>query len=300
MSSGMFIPTRHHKNMVRTIQSDYVTTSGGSTETVDNIQYAPLPSRRTISVVDNECLAHDVYKLTLRDSFIAHHAQPAQFVNLYAPDSTTILPRPFGVAEVHDDEFTLIFAVVGKGTQSFARLRAGDQVDTLGPLGLGFDIRKPAHYVLVSGGLGVPPLLCAAQALSVRDDVRVSAVLGYRDERFADDMMKHYVSDTHSIVNAEGTVITLLNRLEQEGVFSASDDEISALPMVILSCGPTPMMKAVAHWAADRNIDCQLSLEARMGCGYGTCVACVVDTEHGRLKVCNDGPVFTREQLGWR
>ena len=71
------------------------------------------------------------------------------------------------------------------------------------------------------------------------------------------------------------------------------------LKPVVLSCGPLPMMKAVAAWAAKRGIEAQLSLEQRMGCGYGTCVLCTVDTAEGRLKVCSDGPVFTREQLGW-
>ena len=107
--------------------------------------------------------------------------------------------------------------------------------------------------------------------------------------------MKEYISDVHSITNAEGTVITLLDELEKVKHFDFDDD----LPTVILSCGPLPMMKAVAHWAHERGVKCQLSLEARMGCGYGTCVACVVDTLEGRLKVCNDGPVFDANRLGW-
>lgn len=296
MSADMFISTRRHTNM-RTLHAEDISVSGTtqcSTDTDD--PYAPLPSRRTIEVVDNCMLTQNVYQLTLRDELIASTAEPAQFVNLYSPDPMCMLPRPFGVADVHGDTFTLIFAVVGKGTQAFAQLRANDTIDVLGPLGLSFDMSKKANYLLVSGGLGVPPLIRAAQALGEREDSHVTAVLGYRDVHFADEIMGKYVQDLQSISNDEGTVITLLNQLEADGKLPESSKDC---PTIILSCGPMPMMKAVAQWAGKRNISCQLSLEARMGCGYGTCVACVVDTVHGRLKVCNDGPVFLAEDLGW-
>ena len=87
-------------------------------------------------------------------------------------------------------------------------------------------------------------------------------------------------------------MVDLLNQIEDS-------INVDGLTTVILSCGPTPMMKAVASWAQSRGIGCQLSLEERMGCGYGTCVVCVVDTLEGRKKVCADGPVFTAEELGW-
>ena len=297
MSDGMFIPTRKaNGNAMITLREDAFDSSGSSSADESNsAKYSRLWGRRAVEVLNNEKLDEGVYRLTLRDSEIAKKATPAQFVNLYSPDPTAMLPRPFGVASVEGDTFTLIFAVIGKGTAEFAELKPGSTVDALGPLGLGFNIDAPAHYVLVSGGLGVPPIMCAAQALGERKDSSVTAVLGYRSKRFADDLMKEYISDVHSITNAEGTVITLLDELEQSHHFDFGDD----LPTVILSCGPLPMMKAVAHWAHERGVQCQLSLEARMGCGYGTCVACVVDTLEGRLKVCNDGPVFDANRLGW-
>lgn len=297
MSDGMFMHTRKAlESSIFTFRNNNADDIGGSSsKSSDDAKYSPLLARRAIEVIDNQKLDDGVYRLTLRDSAIAECALPAQFVNLYSPDSTTMLPRPFGVASVEGDTFTLIFAVVGVGTKAFSRLRAGDSVDVLGPLGIGYDISKSAHYILVSGGLGVPPLICASQALSKCENSTVSAILGYRDKRFADDLMKEYISDVHSITNSEGTVITLLNKLEEENHFNFNDN----LPIVILSCGPLAMMKAVSHWAHERSIECQLSLEARMGCGYGTCVACVVDTLEGRLKVCNEGPVFDSKRLGW-
>jgi len=251
-----------------------------------------FPGRRTVPVVDNRRLSDGIYRLTFRDSYIAGHAKPAQFVDLYSADPTRLMPRPFGVSEVEGDDVSLIFAVVGKGTEEFSRLAAGDTVDVMGPLGRGFDMKAAANYVLVAGGLGVPPLLFAAQKLALRDDATATAAFGYRDERFADELVAKYAERVESITNAQGNVVDLLDSIEDSLVNGE-------LPPVILSCGPMPMMRAVASWAVARDIPCQLSLEARMGCGYGTCYVCVVDTAEGRQKVCVAGPVFTPEQLGW-
>ena len=251
-----------------------------------------FPGRRNADVIASDRLTSGVYRLTFRDAYIAGHARPAQFVTLYSANSTRLMPRPLGVCSTSGDEVSVVYAVVGEGTEEFSHLSAGDGVDVMGPLGRPYDLRASAHYVLVGGGLGVPPLVYAAQHLSQRDDVAVTSVFGYRDERFADDLVAPFVTRTESITNAEGNVITLLDRLED------SLDDVG-LPTVILSCGPTPMMRAVANWARPRGIATQFSLESRMGCGYGTCVVCAVDTVEGRLKVCSDGPVFTAEKLGW-
>lgn len=266
-----------------------------NTETVERQAAAAgrKPGRRTDEVISASVLSEGVYELVIRDHYVAQTVCPAQFVNLYPSDAMMALPRPFGVANVEDDDVTLIYQIVGAGTQEFSRLRAGDTVDVLGPLGKPFDFSAWANYVLVGGGLGIPPLLYAAQTLAGGcEAARITSVFGYRDAHFADQLVEPYAEFTHSISNKDGNVIDLLNSIE--GELKASEE----LP-VILCCGPTPMMKAVAAWASVRGIPAQFSLEARMGCGYGACVACVVDTPNGRLKVCKDGPVFTTEQLGW-
>lgn len=162
----------------------------------------------------------------------------------------------------------------------------------LGPLGTPFNLDEAADYVLVGGGLGIPPLLEAAQSLRDEADSRAIAVFGYRDEHFADIYAAKYADEVHSIDESEGNVLTLLERL-----WPALEE--SGRKTIILSCGPTPMMRAVATWASKRGVDAQLSMEQRMGCGYGTCVACTIDTRAGREKVCEAGPVFTAHQLGW-
>ncbi|MCH9277046.1 dihydroorotate dehydrogenase electron transfer subunit [Bifidobacterium amazonense] len=253
-----------------------------------------FPGRHTVEITEVTKLTEGVYRLTFRDAYVAKHARPAQFVNLFSHDPMKLLPRPFGVSEVDGDLVSVIFAVVGKGTDEFSRLAAGDTIDVLGPLGRPFNTKTAAHYILVGGGLGVPPLIYTAQYLQSNADARTTAVFGYRNDHFADQYVSRYADATVSIDESEGNVITLLDRLEAAGELTRD-----GLAPVILSCGPLPMMKAVAQWASKRGIPSQLSMEQRMGCGYGTCVVCVVDTVDGRKKVCSDGPVFTAEQLGW-
>ena len=214
-----------------------------------------FPPRHNVEITQVAELTDRVMRLTFRDPFIVSHAKPAQFVNLFT----------------HDD-FMLM----------------------LGPLGRGFNLKEDANYILVGGGLGVPPLIYAAQRLAEHDASFSTAVFGYRNDHFAEEYVSRYADWSWSIDDAEGNVVDLLNKLEQDDDLKAYDRK-----PIILSCGPLPMMKAVAAWAAERDIPAQLSMEQRMGCGYGTCVLCTIDTVDGRLKVCSDGPVFTREQLGW-
>ena len=256
------------------------------------------PGRRAAEVVSNERLTDGVYRLVVRDAHLTR-AKAAQFANLYPSDPSKVMPRPFGVAEVDAEAglVSFVFAVVGKGTADFSRLRPGDTVDVFGPLGKGFDMAAPGEYLLVAGGLGVPPLLRAAQQLAGRADASATALIGYRDARFADRLMGRFADRVMSITNAEGNVIDLLDQwLDARG--GAVTGEDGSLP-AILSCGPHPMMQAVARWAREHGIDAQLSLEARMGCGYGACVMCVTPTEGGLRKVCLDGPVFRASELGW-
>ncbi|WP_418968579.1 dihydroorotate dehydrogenase electron transfer subunit [Alloscardovia omnicolens] len=255
---------------------------------------AYLPSRRTVEIVGHELLTPSIVRLTVRDEYIAHHAQAAQFANLYSKNAQQISPRPFGIAQVSGDEVSFIFAVVGEGTAEFRDMSVGDSIDILGPLGKPFDMSAPGRYLTIGGGLGVPPVLHAAQKLAQRDDATCTAMYGYRDVHFADDYAAQYCDEVRSIDNAQGNVIDLLNQWLNE-----QSDDADLSDVHILTCGPHPMMKAVATWAREHGVHTQMSLEERMGCGYGTCVVCITPTIDGNKKVCIDGPVFTREELGW-
>ena len=145
-----------------------------------------FPPRHNVEITQVTELTDRVMRLTFRDPFIASHAKPAQFVNLFTHDDFMLMPRPFGVSEVDGDEVSVIFAVVGHGTEQLAGLQAGDTVDVLGPLGRGFNLKEDANYILVGGGLGVPPLIYAAQKLAEHDASFATAVFGYRNDHFAD------------------------------------------------------------------------------------------------------------------
>ena len=198
-------------------------------------------------------------------------------------------------AKSSGDEVSVIFAVVGHGTEQLAGLQAGDTVDDARPARprLQPQGRRQLHSCRRRTRRALANLRRAK--LAEHDASFATAVFGYRNDHFAEEYVSRYADWSWSIDDAEGNVVDLLNKLEQ-------GDDLKALRSQadhFLSCGPLPMMKAVADWAAERGIPAQLSMEQRMGCGYGTCVLCTIDTVDGRLKVCSDGPVFTREQLGW-
>lgn len=253
---------------------------------------ARQPGRRTVPVIRVQALADTIIELTLQDAHTARTARPGQFVMLYTHDQSRLMPRPFGVAGTNGDTFTIIFAIVGEGTRQFSILREGDTIDMLGPLGgQAFNLDQPGDYLLVGGGLGIPPLLYAAQHLAAKPDTRTTAILGYRDTRYADTRMQTHTPHTHSITNAQGDVLTLLNTLEP----NPNPDQ----PLTILTCGPKPMMQAVHQWAQTHNANCQTCMEQRMGCGYGACVACTIPTIHGNTKTCTEGPVFPSTTIIW-
>ena len=202
-----------------------------------------FPGRHAVDVTDVRRLSDGVFRLTFRDGYIAAHAKAAQFVNLFSHDSMMLMPRPFGVCETNGDEVSLMFAVVGKGTAEFAQLKPGDTIRVMGPLGNSFKTKEPANYVLVAGGLGVPPLVHAAQHIAGVEGAVSTAVFGYRNVHFGDEYVGKYADKVYSIDESEGNVITLLDRIEDELLGGE-------LKPVILTCGPLPMMKAVAAWAA--------------------------------------------------
>ena len=158
-----------------------------------------FPPRHNVEITQVTELTDRVMRLTFRDPFIASHAKPAQFVNLFTHDDFMLMPRPFGVSEVDGDEVSVIFAVVGHGTEQLAGLQAGDTVDVLGPLGRPFNTKRDAHYLLVGGGLGVPPLIYAAQRLQASGKSHSTAVFGYRNVHFADEIVSSYAHRTLSI-----------------------------------------------------------------------------------------------------
>ena len=275
-------------------------------------------NRNTIKVIDCQVLAHyqfegDQYILTLSSKIIADETKPGQFVHISVSD---ILPmrRPISIMSVDKENatFDLLYKVVGEGTKQLAERKVGDVISVIGPIGNGFEMTENKRPLLIGGGVGMPPMVAIAQ--SVKDtDYQPFAILGSEvpfpfDEQVAKDG-RDYQGATHTMPELEdwGVECRLASLQGYQGVFKGyvTDlakvyldgllaDELSQVE--IYSCGPHPMLDAVAKLAKDYNLPCQVSLEENMACAVGGCAGCVVEvqTDSGPAmkRVCVDGPVF--------
>ena len=232
-------------------------------------------------------------------------------MNVYCPGADKILPRPISLCafDAESGEIRLVYRIAGKGTAELSRLQAGETVEILGPLGNGFPLEEAAgkRVLLAGGGIGIPPMLKTAMAL--KDTAEVTAVLGYREIGASEENSGAFLLDefrraVRTCVSAdricgeeaaEGDVqCTVLDAIRQNDL--AAD--------VIFACGPKPMLRALKAYAAENGIVCFLSLEERMACGIGACLACVCETKekdsHSQVnnrRVCKDGPVFRAEEV---
>lgn len=237
-------------------------------------------------------LASDIYSLILEVPEIAKEAKAGQFVSVYSKDSSRLLPRPISLCEVNKTNGTirLVYRTVGKGTNEFSKLLSGDTIEVMGPLGNGFTL-KDKKAILIGGGIGIPPMLQLAKEL----DCEKSIVLGFRDETFLlDDLEQYgkvYIASEDGQTGVKGNVLDAIKEYGIEGA-------------VIYACGPTPMLRALKEYAIANDIEAQLSLEEKMACGIGACLACVckskeVDhhTNVNNKRICKDGPVFDAREV---
>ena len=244
-------------------------------------------------VLEQNKLAEGVYSLLL-DTKISEQAVPGQFISIFSNDGSKLLPRPISICEINKDYSTLrvVYRVVGAGTEEFSKLKMGDTLEVMGPLGNGFPL-EGENTIVVGGGIGVPPMLELAKQLSGT----VTAVMGYRNddmfltEEFTDVVSELIIATDDGTVGVHGTVVDAMkeNNLEAD---------------VIYACGPKPMLRGVAEYAAEHGIKCYVSMEERMACGVGACLGCVCQSkevdDHSHVhnkRVCKDGPVFLSTEV---
>ena len=227
-----------------------------------------------------------------------HGLRGGQFLHVKCGDDQ-LLRRPISVAiagwDEPEDLVTLIFEVRGDGTKWLSQRKEGDKLDVLGPLGNGFDMSKEGRYLLVGGGIGVPPLIAYAECPAWSS----VAVLGFRTKakvfpavtsRFEENCERTYICTDDGTLGRHGFVDGQVRNI------LAKDNHFTS----ILACGPKPMLKSVAKTAAEFGVPCQVSMEERMGCGVGACLVCAVPMKDGTMKhVCKDGPVFCAEEVDW-
>ena len=253
--------------------------------------------KETTVVVSQECIAQNIYSMWIQTQEIASAAVPGQFISLYTKDGSKLLPRPISICEIDKKkkQLRIVYRVTGAdtGTEQFSRLTSGDGIDILGPLGNGFplEVGTGKKAFLIGGGIGVPPMLELAKQL----DADKQIIMGYRAAQFlADEFDQYgtlYVATEDGCTGTKGNVMDAIeeNHLEAD---------------IIYACGPAPMLRAIKQFAEEKNIACYISMEERMACGIGACLACVCRSKevdsHSNVhnkRVCKDGPVFLSTEV---
>lgn len=248
--------------------------------------------KMTATVLSQERLTEDIYSMWIQADDISRAARPGQFISVYPKDNTRLLPRPISICETDKKEgkLRIVYRIAGGGTREFSEYRAKDSIEIMGPLGNGFPLKDKKAF-LIGGGIGIPPMLELAKNLECEKQM----VLGYRDVLFLNQEFESY--GPVFIATEDGSAGTKGNVLD-----AIRENQLDA--DVIYACGPTPMLRALKAYAAEHGIECWLSLEEKMACGIGACLACVCKSrdvdDHSHVhnkRVCKDGPVFLAEEV---
>lgn len=280
-------------------------------------------------ILSNTQIATGIYRTVLQidtaDEDMIAAAEPGQFINLYLQDKSLLLPRPISICHAEKDQITLVYRVVGKGTKELSAYREGDLIRISTPLGHGYDMdsiyealdelpSETKTIALVAGGLGIPPMLELAKTIhkNIIDNdsssdtegnrnamIKLIAMIGFQEEPFLTEELRSFCDEVHiaTASGATGFHGNVLEMMERKGINAD----------YYLSCGPKPLLKALAEHCDKRSKPLQVSLEERMGCGYGACVGCTCKTEEKsdgivkvkQKKVCKDGPVFFGNEVIW-
>lgn len=237
------------------------------------------------TISENKSIAPSVYKMTLAGD-VSSVTAPGQFVNI-ALDGK-YLRRPISICDSENGILTLIYKLIGTGTEQMSKLKPGATLDILIPLGNGYSLDKQfSRPLLIGGGVGVPPMYMLAKRLIEKGFVP-SVILGFntKDEIFYEDEFR--------LLGCNVTVTTADGSYGTKGFVTAAFDDIEF--DYTFSCGPLPMLKAVYSSCACPG---QYSFEERMGCGFGACMGCSCKTITGYKRICKDGPVLERSEILW-
>ena len=253
---------------------------------------------QNLQVIANQRLNKDHALLKLKSDLLLEGIVPGQFANILVDKSQNIfLRRPFSIHQVDYKCNTVCFLIkeVGEGSKCLSNSKVGESLNVIFPLGKGFTIpEKKSKALLVGGGCGVAPLMLLAAVLN-NEGHQVEILLGAKS---ADDIVELDLYAKYGIVHTtteDGTLGTkgfVTNHPLFRDNFTTFDK--------IYTCGPEPMMRVVAKLASLSKINCEVSLENTMACGYGVCLCCVTETTEGYRCVCTDGPVFDIKKLKWQ
>ena len=243
-------------------------------------------------ILTNQQLAKDVYRMTLTGDTCG--IRPGQFVNIKLDG--LYLRRPISVCDCVGCVLTLIYKVVGKGTELMSKMTQCEELDVLTGLGNGYDLTKSGETpLLIGGGVGVPPLYMLCRKLA-EEGRHPTVVLGFNK---AEEV---FYPNEFAALGAEVKVATVDGSVGVKGFVT---DAIAALSdegkkfSYFYTCGPEPMLKAVYNSPVLDGVEGEFSFEERMGCGFGACMGCSCKTVTGYKRICKDGPVLEKKEILW-
>lgn len=238
-------------------------------------------------ILENKKIAKDVFEMVLEGDTTAIN-KPGQFINIEIED--LYLRRPISVCDYDEKTITVIYKVVGQGTEKMSKLEKGKELDILTGLGNGFDTKNSGDKpLIIGGGVGTPPMYRLCKDL-ISEKKTPTVILGFNSkedmfykDKFEELGVKVYISTVDGSIGIKGFVTDVMKTIGDFTYFYA--------------CGPMVMLEAVCKEA---NISGEISLEGRMGCGFGACMGCTIQTKKGNKRVCREGPVFDKEDLIWK
>ena len=236
-------------------------------------------------IISNKKLTERIFEMVLEGDTTSISA-PGQFINIKLDGF--YLRRPISICDYDNSTITIIYKVVGEGTEVMSKMNSGEKLDVLCGLGNGFDTSKSLDKpVLIGGGVGVPPMYNLCKKL-ISEGKSVTVILGFnkKDEIFYEDEFKKLGADV-KVTTVDGSY-----GIKGFVTDALKDTEYS----YFYTCGPMPMFKAIESTAVTSG---QYSFEERMGCGFGACMGCSCKTKYGNKRICKDGPVLEREEIIW-
>lgn len=246
-----------------------------------------------IPVVALEQLQNNVFLLKARSKELAEKSSPGQFFNIKVSDSYfPLLRRPFSISNVENDILTFMFDIHGEGTKLLSLKKEGDNIDLIGPLGNGFNLDDDFDTaVIVAGGLGSAPFPLLLNKLS--KEKKVKSFVGGRSKPnvITWKLENVNIATDDGSIGFHGNVVQLIKK--HENIFTENKCKVFA-------CGPNPMLKALQEYCLANDINCELSTECAMACGFGICQGCPIESSDKNSPyklVCKDGPVFNAKDI---
>ena len=236
-------------------------------------------------IISNRPLTQSVYEMVMAGDTSAITA-PGQFVNIKLEG--LFLRRPISVCDMEEGKLTIVYKVVGKGTEQMSAMKEGEKLDVLTGLGNGYDMEKCGDRpLLVGGGVGVPPMFLLAKKL-IAMGKKVTVILGFNTAS------EIFYEENFKAIGCDVIVTTVDGSYGVKGFVTDAMKDIEYT--YTCACGPEPMLKALYNASETSG---QYSFEERMGCGFGACMGCSCKTKYGNKRICKDGPVLEKEEIIW-